>query len=151
MLIFCVFLFVLSSIKLELEKLAQEKTEMQRHYVMVSRWYNNNSCRKCIFWLNIFFIFNSWNSCNLFFLLFLNKSIRYIALLRFAKSTNHFATCIANFNWKEWNSHVMDLFEFVLTLKLHCLLMLVIIRICFTKLGRNVLSTIVWIVIQFTW
>lgn len=33
----CVFLLVLSSIKLELEKLAQEKTEMQRHYVMVSR------------------------------------------------------------------------------------------------------------------
>lgn len=32
----CNFLLVLSSIKLELEKFAQEKTEMQRHYVMVS-------------------------------------------------------------------------------------------------------------------
>lgn len=29
-------LLVLYSIKLELEKLAQEKSEMQRHYVMVS-------------------------------------------------------------------------------------------------------------------
>lgn len=33
------FLLVLFSIKLELEKLAQEKTEMQRHYVMVSYLY----------------------------------------------------------------------------------------------------------------
>ena len=29
--------FVLNSLKMECEKLVQEKTEMQRHYVMVSR------------------------------------------------------------------------------------------------------------------
>ena len=31
-----IFVFFLIRLKLECEKLAQEKTEMQRHYVMVS-------------------------------------------------------------------------------------------------------------------
>lgn len=31
---------VLNSLKLECEKLASEKTEMQRHYVMVSKLHN---------------------------------------------------------------------------------------------------------------
>lgn len=30
------FMFLICSLKIECEKLAQEKTEMQRHYVMVS-------------------------------------------------------------------------------------------------------------------
>lgn len=38
----CFFFFfnVLNSLKLECEKLASEKTEMQRHYVMVSKLHN---------------------------------------------------------------------------------------------------------------
>lgn len=34
------FLSSLNSLKLECEKLASEKTEMQRHYVMVSKQHN---------------------------------------------------------------------------------------------------------------
>jgi hypothetical protein len=36
------FLFFLYSLKLECEKLASEKIEIQRHYVMVSRERNEN-------------------------------------------------------------------------------------------------------------
>ena len=36
--IIIIIYFVLFSLKLECEKLVQEKTEMQRHYVMVRRY-----------------------------------------------------------------------------------------------------------------